>query len=138
MKPNAADGKPKAKAKGGTKKDPLKDMHNYFNYMKNNKCSIASANDKQLAAQALDTLKELDMSGKEQFLQKFKETKKAKDFGWVKNFKSELSLDKSHKKVTAAKLMTRWVGSLSSIKFASGLFGCSGNLVFLLNICVAL
>ena len=76
MKPNVADVKPKAKAKGGTKKDPLKDMHNYFNYMKNNKASTASAVDKQQAAQALETLKELDMSGKEAFLQKFKETKK--------------------------------------------------------------
>ena len=96
-----ADEKPKAKAKAksGTKKDPMKDMHNYLNYMRV-KAVSATAVERQHAQQAIDTLKDLDMSGKEQFLQKFQETKKFKDLSWAKNFKSELSLDKTHKTVS--------------------------------------
>ena len=70
---------------------------------------MAKAIDEQVAQarSALDVFGTLSREGKVQFAKKLQDTKAAKNFGWVKDFKQSISRDQIDKNKVVSKYMTR-------------------------------
>jgi len=83
---------PAKKAK--TDKQSINECQTYFNRVSSGQMVLATDNQKAEATVALKTLTALDDGDKAEFAKKFIDTKKTKQFGWIREYREKITFEK--------------------------------------------
>ena len=91
--PSPSDGRKPKKARTQDQKQ-LNDTQTYFKRVSQGDKQTATAAERSQATEALATLTALDDGDKADFAKKFVDTKKSKNFGWMREYHEKISFQK--------------------------------------------